>query len=210
MDKNVDVLATDGQDYLYAGGDFTFADNQSVNYIAQWHGNSWLPLGAGMAPAGSDVVTLAVDASGNLFAAGLFSTAGGTPANNIAVWNRTNWIALGSGVNNPVYASTLDSLGHLYVGGNFTAAGQNPSPNAAEANVGIFTQPPGSSSFVRPTDGLLTLVFQGHARATYIVQASQDAINWMDISTNVCGTNGLWSVTNAVASSREYFRARTP
>jgi hypothetical protein len=71
------ALAVSGTN-LYAGGEFTTATNNggatvTINYIAQWNGNSWSALGSGM-----NGVVNALAVSGNvLYAGGEFTTAGG-------------------------------------------------------------------------------------------------------------------------------------
>jgi hypothetical protein len=72
----VSALAVSGGT-LYAGGNFTTATNSgsaavTVNYIAQWDGSSWSPLGSGM---NNPVSALAVSGS-TLYAGGGFTTAG--------------------------------------------------------------------------------------------------------------------------------------
>ena len=57
---------------MYAGGWFTTAGGNPANYIAQWNGSSWSPLGSGM---DDQVFALAV-ADGTLYAGGQFMTAG--------------------------------------------------------------------------------------------------------------------------------------
>ena len=49
---SVSALAVDGDGNLYAGGCFTTAGGTAANYIAQWDGAAWSPLGSGM---GDDV-----------------------------------------------------------------------------------------------------------------------------------------------------------
>jgi len=49
--------------------------------------------------------------------------------------------------------------------------------------------------------GVPTLRLAGIAGRTYYVQASTNMSNWVDISTNVAGTNGLWNVVDADATN---------
>jgi hypothetical protein len=71
MNGSVLALGISGN-MLYAGGNFTTAGGVAANYIAQWDGTSWLPMGSGM----NNVVN-ALTVSGNaLYAGGNFTTAG--------------------------------------------------------------------------------------------------------------------------------------
>ncbi|RLE18851.1 MAG: hypothetical protein DRJ65_20900, partial [Acidobacteria bacterium] len=102
MDGSVRALGVydDGSgSALYAGGYFETAGGLTVNRIARWDGNRWLPLGgpSGVGLDGNDgdydraVYTLSVfdDGTGNaLFAGGSFATAGGVPSSRIAKWTR--------------------------------------------------------------------------------------------------------------------------
>jgi len=121
MKDQVTALAVSGTT-LYAGGNFTYVTNGtatpvSANYIAQWNGTAWSPLGTGM---GGGVYTLAVSGT-NLYAMGAFSTAGGMTAGSIARWNGSTWWNLGGGMASGVYAFAVSGT-DLYVGGTFSSA----------------------------------------------------------------------------------------
>jgi len=96
LNAGVRALVVSSDD-LYAGGDFSTADDKAANRIAKWNGSSWSPLGSGM--GGGDfstygaVFALAVSGS-DLYAGGNFTTAGGHAANRIAKWNGSSWSAL--------------------------------------------------------------------------------------------------------------------
>jgi hypothetical protein len=113
----VNALAVSGS-RLYAGGDFTTAGGNAVNFIAYWNGSSWSALGSGM---NNPVKALAVS-GGGLYAGGQFTMAGGISANYIAYWNGSSWSALGSGMSLPVEALAV-SGSTLYAGGYFQSAG---------------------------------------------------------------------------------------
>jgi hypothetical protein len=117
----VTALAVSGST-LYAGGNFSSAGGSPADYIAQWNGTSWSPLGSGMNHL---VAALAVSGS-TLYAGGQFTTAGGNAANYIAQWDGSSWSALGSGVKRGVAALAV-SGSTLYAGGGFTTAGGNPA-----------------------------------------------------------------------------------
>jgi hypothetical protein len=128
------ALAVSGST-LYAGGDFTAAGGGQANFIAQWNGSSWSPLGYGLGssygrPAYGYVTALAVSGS-TLYAGGNFSSAGGSPADYIAQWNGTSWSPLGSGMNHLVAALAV-SGSTLYAGGQFTTAGGNAANYIAQ------------------------------------------------------------------------------
>ena len=118
-DKYAWTIAVDGGK-VYLGGDFTTAGDVIANYVVQWDGSGWTPLGSGM---NGTVRSLAVDGRGHLYAVGLFTQAGGQPANHVARWNGQNWEALGSGVNGYVMSIVVDGSGNVYVGGKFDNAG---------------------------------------------------------------------------------------
>jgi len=103
---------------LIVGGHFTYAGGASANYIAEWDGSAWSPLGTGMS---SSVLSLTVY-DDKLIAGGSFSTAGGVSANRIAVWDGSTWFPLGTGMNNSVYALTV--YGDKWIAaGEFSTAG---------------------------------------------------------------------------------------
>ena len=136
MDDPVYALDVSGQT-VYAGGFFTTAGGTNANHIAQWNGNSWLPLGAGV---GGSVYALAV--SGGFYAPIGALPLGGRPpnANYVAEWNGSSWLPLGLGLgstnaldNPPADVSALVvSGGILYAGGGFTTAGGNPANFVAQ------------------------------------------------------------------------------
>jgi len=113
----VDALAVSGGT-LYAGGGFTNAGGNAANYIAQWNGSSWTPLGSGM----NDEVNALAVTGGRLYAGGLFTMVGTTAAKHIAQWDGNSWAPLGPGLNGEVRTLAV-SGGTLYVGGVFTTAG---------------------------------------------------------------------------------------
>jgi len=87
---------------LYAAGAFTTAGGIEANYIAQWDGTSWSPLGSG---TNSIIRALAVfDEDGDgpnppaLYAGGMFTMAGDVEANYIAKWDGISWTPVGGGV----------------------------------------------------------------------------------------------------------------
>jgi uncharacterized repeat protein (TIGR01451 family) len=66
---------------LYAGGQFSEADEESARGIARWDGAAWSGLGSGVE---ATVNTMAFDADDNLYIGGYFTTAGDKPSSHIA------------------------------------------------------------------------------------------------------------------------------
>ncbi len=135
---SVNAIVMDTNGNLYAGGSFTNAGGANANYVAEWNGVTWMPLGSGM---NDQVRALTFDPSGNLYAGGFFTTAGGLSANYIARWDGTNWSSLGSGMIGPVfpffegvYALACDGAGNVFAGGSFTNAGGITAMNVAQWN----------------------------------------------------------------------------
>ena len=137
-DKYAWAIAVDGSK-VYIGGDFKTAGNVIANYVVQWDGSGWTPLGSGL---NGPVRALAIDRRGHLYAVGLFTQAGDQPANHVARWDGQTWEALGSGVNGDVLTVVTDGSGNVYVGGKFDTAGSIPANGIAKwdgsgwANVG--------------------------------------------------------------------------
>ncbi|HOC57996.1 MAG TPA: hypothetical protein PKI20_20425 [Verrucomicrobiota bacterium] len=52
--------------------------------------------------------------------------------------------------------------------------------------------------------------FYGIPGYEYIIQRSADLTNWSDVTTQVCGTNGLYQFTETPPYSPAFYRARTP
>jgi trimeric autotransporter adhesin len=153
LNSSVTALATDGTN-LYAGGNFTSANNNGVQipearYIARWDGTSWSALGsggAGVGALGSAVQDLTFG-NGALYVAGYFMTASnngaGVPAAGyVARWNGSDWASLGSnGANGSPLSDSAWALAlsgsNLYVGGAFTTVSNYGTnlPNAAHLAV---------------------------------------------------------------------------
>jgi hypothetical protein len=124
VDNSVWALAVQGDDTVYAGGNFTNAGgNPNADAIAAWSNadDTWHPLGTGV---NSEVHALAVQGDDTVYAGGAFITASGAGNTfNIAAWSAVTrtWSAIGSGVNNPVYAVAEQGDDTVYAGGQFTS-----------------------------------------------------------------------------------------
>jgi len=197
------TLVPDKFGNIYAGGEFDSAGGLSVPHVAKWDGNSWSPLGPGLTDA---VIKLTLDPFGNLYAVGRFQTSAGIRMNRVAKWDGTTWSPLGSGLNSITYAAAQDGVGHLYVGGAFTTAGTNYSAYVAQANL---LDSLGLISITKIPDGV-SMTLQGRPGSSCIWQSSTNFTNWSPVATNVCGTNGLWSITNVAIAPAEFFRAVLP
>ncbi|WP_156109046.1 two-component regulator propeller domain-containing protein [Hymenobacter sp. APR13] len=140
LNRCIKSLALDGNDNLYAGGDFTTAGGISANNIAKWNGTTWTALGAGLTGTSIACVdAVAIDNNGILYAGGGFYLTGGTSVNSIAKWEGTAWTSLGTGISGNVYALATDGSGNVYVGGSFDIAGGIPAKNIAKWNGTTWT-----------------------------------------------------------------------
>jgi len=115
------------QDKLIVGGSFLAENGAVADYIAQWDGAAWSPLGDGLGGTACErgVRALAVY-EGKLIAGGWFNEAGGAVVEHLAQWDGSCWTPLGGGVSgawhNFVDALTVNQ-GDLIVGGGFNYAG---------------------------------------------------------------------------------------
>jgi hypothetical protein len=81
---------------LCAAGDFATIDGITVNHIARFDGQSWLPLGAGLGKPGAQVLR-SIDLDGDgpepelLYVGGSFGSAGGLDTGIIAAWDGQQW-----------------------------------------------------------------------------------------------------------------------
>lgn len=112
---------------LYAGGVFTRAGNDTVNFIARWDGQAWHDVGGG---AEDWIASFAVF-DGQLIAGGRFIEVGNLGVARIAAWDGARWHRVGSGVYwGDVTAMTVWRK-QLYVGGIFSEAGGIYARNVA-------------------------------------------------------------------------------
>ena len=90
-DGLVRALVVHGKD-VYAGGQFTTADEVTAYNIARWDGNNWSALGEGIRGDRERVQAIGICGS-DVYAIGAFTTAGGAAAHNFARWNGGGWSA---------------------------------------------------------------------------------------------------------------------
>ncbi len=129
----INAMAVAG-DYLYVGGRFSTAGDQTAHRIARWSlsGRTWLPVGDGIGGSSDFTFVTAMAARNDtVFVGGSFPSAGGVPVNNIARWDGTRWSGVGNGVNSFVYAIGIGQAGQIYAGGEFTMAGEVDVRNIA-------------------------------------------------------------------------------
>ncbi|MGA2092069.1 MAG: hypothetical protein ABSH16_01495 [Sedimentisphaerales bacterium] len=104
---------------LIAGGDFNNAGGIDVHGIMRWDGQTWQPMGGGIAGTRPYVAALMVY-DGNLIVGGNFTKAGGIGVNYIASWDGNSWQPMGNGFNSTVYTLTIYD-GQLIAGGSFAS-----------------------------------------------------------------------------------------
>lgn len=110
---------------LYVGGYFTIATNNdatpiTVNRIAKWNENTWLPLGLGV----NDAVRVLLSLGDNLYAGGNFTTAIGGDGSDLVLnyvgrWDGQSWNALGNGIDEGGVLALTGAGNTLYAGGVF-------------------------------------------------------------------------------------------
>ena len=147
------ALAHDEQ-YVYAGGWFTNADNHPAVNVARWDGSNWSAMDAGL---GGTVLCLKM-AGTNLYAGGLFQFTNGV-ASCLARWTGSSW-AIVPGDFTPALVANVNAIEtdgtNIFVGGQFGGVAGMSSMNVASWNGTSWTPMSlGASGFV---DALL---FQG-------------------------------------------------
>jgi len=135
------MCSRNGQRRLVAGGQFVTAGAVVVNGVAEWGGESWLPIGSGVSdPTYVNDIASIDDGDGELlYVTGSFTKAGGGPASLIARWNGSAWVPLGSGLHGEsalregrvLLVEPREGGSLLYVGGVFDWAGSSPASNIA-------------------------------------------------------------------------------
>lgn len=119
---------------IYAGGEFTNAAGlATADYITEWDGMKWQPLGSFTNGALNNVVTTIATNGTDVYVGGWFTDVAGIPAADyVARWDGQQWHALGSNgsgdgaINNPVYALAVSGT-DVYVGGTFENAAGIPA-----------------------------------------------------------------------------------
>ncbi|MGE3877495.1 MAG: hypothetical protein AB7I19_00385 [Planctomycetota bacterium] len=114
---------------LVIGGSFPTISGVAMNHVARWDGNSFHPLGSGL--AGESVDALITLDNGDIIVGGSFATAGGIAVNHVARWDGSNWFAMGGGMDLRVRALCKLPNGDVIAGGDFTTAGGTPCSRVA-------------------------------------------------------------------------------
>lgn len=133
------ALASDAN-YVYAGGNFTNADNSGARSIARWDGANWSKMGDEL---NGYVFALKVVGT-NVYAGGIFVPTTNTYA-CVARWTGARWVMIGGEFDGgfPVaYALETDGT-NLFVGGTFTSAGGTAVNNLAAWNGSSWSAPGG-------------------------------------------------------------------
>ncbi len=131
---------------LVAGGTFRFGgDGSPLNYIAQWDGAAWRPVGGGADGFVSRLLpySLAPSDPSRLLALGPFASVGGVAAPSIASWDGVSWSTLGAGIGTTAGSAAIPAAAmifqpadatspKLFVAGNLTRAGNVVSASVAQ------------------------------------------------------------------------------
>lgn len=147
LSGQVFALAVDSAGNLYAGGDFTLADDPAGRAVAVWNGNAWSALGHGSTASDPSidngaVYAIGVDSNDDVYVGGTFTDVWNGvfslgSADWIAKWDGTGWSSLsgggyvGASLNGRVNAIATDGL-TVYVGGEFQDVDDGGQNNAAD------------------------------------------------------------------------------
>jgi hypothetical protein len=113
----VSAIVVKGKGF-YVGGRFSAMGTLIANNVAQWDGERWRRLGAGV---DQPVYAMALQGD-DLCIGGEFTTANGADANRVARWDGTTWHTMGEGFDGTVNAMAVMN-DTLYAGGTFSRSG---------------------------------------------------------------------------------------
>lgn len=143
VDGRVDAVASGivaGENRLYVAGTFREAGGQPAQFVAQWDGQQWAPMGSGIEGSVAAMVIYDDGSGPALYAGGTLTRAGGIAVTNLARWDGQEWSAvtpLGGGpegIDGRVFALHVFDSGSgnlLYAGGAFESAGGVVARNIA-------------------------------------------------------------------------------
>jgi T5SS/PEP-CTERM-associated repeat protein len=131
---------------LVAGGTFRFGgDGSPLNYIAQWDGAAWQPVGGGADRFVSRLLPYRLSPSdpARLLVLGPFASVGVVAAPSIASWDGVSWSTLGAGIGTTAGSAAIPAAAmvfqpadatspKLFVAGNLTRAGGVVSASVAQ------------------------------------------------------------------------------
>jgi hypothetical protein len=75
---------------LYAAGAFTHSSTRDVNYVAEFDGGAWVPLGNN--DMDDYATTIEFDSKGTMIVGGRFNSIGTLEVRGLAYWNGSNWL----------------------------------------------------------------------------------------------------------------------
>lgn len=119
--KRVNVMAFDSKGYLYAGGSFTDAGDNS--YVMKWDGQSWTTLDSSATglKGGYAITGMVVDSTDNVYVAGGLARSG---IGFMGKWNGKSWTRINlpwvAPLTSSISTMTLDGKGNLYTAGTFS------------------------------------------------------------------------------------------
>jgi hypothetical protein len=120
--------------YIYAGGDFTYADGVFARGIARWNG-TWSRLSdpqmaVNPSPTAPPTVRAIAQHGDGVVVAGDFRRVGWLDASNIACWSDAGWSQLGTGLGSQVW-SVIEHNGGIVACGTFYSGGSGSSRGLA-------------------------------------------------------------------------------
>jgi hypothetical protein len=119
----------------------------------------------------------------------------------------------GNYILNDVVAGTYTVMPSSSISGvNFSPSNQIISVGPNATNVNFITSLLNTLNVGGYSNGVLQLAFAGTNGQTEVVQVSTNLINWIPVSTNVLGSNGVlsFSLTNSGAQPIQFIRTQTP
>ena len=210
------LLAT--EDGIYVGGAFTNAGGVTARAIAKWDGTSWSALGSGFLSSGTASVRALARSGRYIYATGAFTNAGGVITRTIARWDGSKWEALGSGLGNDyspgaARGEALAVFGDdIFIGGIFQTAGLGNAGYIARWNDRIDFSPHSVMRLVQPAclGGTFGCRVTSNNRVTFVVERSEDMVNWTAIATNSALSLNFTDPTAGTAALRFYRTRQVP
>jgi trimeric autotransporter adhesin len=128
MNGVVRCLAESAAGYIVAGGSFTTAGDDTVNYICYWKDSTHVYAIGDTPGVNSHVMCITITPADEWYIGGWFTQCDGETCNYVAKCDMNGFQTLTTGVNNAVYSIKYNPNDRLFwVGGLFTAIGTNTS-----------------------------------------------------------------------------------